>query len=117
MKAAVILALILVSVVLVGCAQPAAPAPAPAPVPQPEPAPQPLPGSTQMTLEEARTIAASSECTQEGTLTDSAFYNENTRTWWIDLALEQPGCKPACVVSEETRSAEINWRCTGLIIP
>lgn len=41
--------------------------------------------------------------------------NEYTGTWWIDLDIEREGCNPACVINVETRQAEINWRCTGLI--
>ena len=70
---------------------------------------------TGLTSEEAVAIAQNSACTQEGSLTDNIFYNENTKTWWIELDLEKPGCSPACVVNEETETAEINWRCTGLI--
>ena len=63
--------------------------------------------------EEAIQIAENTEdCS--GYLTDSVMYNSNTFTWWIDLSLEKEGCAPACVVSEDG-SAEINWRCTGLI--
>ncbi|MFH0860175.1 MAG: hypothetical protein V1921_03145 [Candidatus Altiarchaeota archaeon] len=65
--------------------------------------------------EEALRIAKDSECTREGRLTESYYYNGNTGTWWIDLDLKREGCSPACVVSEDTRTAEINWRCTGLI--
>lgn len=65
----------------------------------------------EMPLQEAMDIAAD-EC---GNLTDEAFFNENTNTWWIDMDLEKEGCNPACVVSTVTRTAEINWRCTGLI--
>ena len=43
--------------------------------------------------------------------------NENTKSWWLDLAIEQAGCAPACVVHTDTKVAEINWRCTGLIEP
>ena len=72
-----------------------------------------------LTLEEARAIAQNSTCVQEGTLTDTCFYNEYTRTWWFDLEpfTEMPGCYPACVVSEDTRTAEINWRCTMATTP
>ncbi|HDS45722.1 MAG TPA: hypothetical protein ENN68_06495 [Methanomicrobia archaeon] len=54
---------------------------------------------------------------QEGTLTGTYVYNDYTRTWWLDLEPFTPheGCNPACVVSEDTRTAEINWRCTGLL--
>jgi hypothetical protein len=74
---------------------------------------------TSSTIEEALVIAESSECTAKGTLVETYFYNENSKTWWIDLRMkdefEKNGCNPACVVSEETKTAEINWRCTGLI--
>lgn len=70
--------------------------------------------SEGMTIEEALEIAEKSECTG---LTDDYFYNENTRTWWIDLDLEKEGCNPACVVREDAETAEINWRCTGLLTP
>ncbi|MFH1979037.1 MAG: Gmad2 immunoglobulin-like domain-containing protein [Patescibacteria group bacterium] len=70
--------------------------------------------------EEIHAIANSSEeCSMAGVLTDDYFYNENSKTWWIDLErmpeLEKDGCNPACVVNEETKTAEVNWRCTGAI--
>ncbi|MBN1454739.1 MAG: hypothetical protein JW945_00585 [Methanomicrobia archaeon] len=76
-------------------------------------------GLEPLTYDEARAIAENSTCVQEGTLTDTYVYNEYTRTWWIDLEpfTEKEGCNPACVVSEDTRTAEINWRCTGLLPP
>ena len=79
-----------------------------------EPCPVPL-----ISKDEATAIAAASECMDEGTLTENVFYNENTRTWWIDLDLfeENELCNPACVVDEETETASINWRCTGAIPP
>ncbi len=74
-----------------------------------------------ITYEEAIQIAQDSECTEKGTLTETYFYNENTRTWWIDLTMklefENDLCYPACVISEETKTAEINWRCTGALPP
>lgn len=73
--------------------------------------------SEKMTLEEAITIAEKSDCVKEGALTDVTMYNDFTKTWWINLEIDKPGCLPACVISEETQTAEINWRCTGLIIP
>jgi uncharacterized protein len=76
----------------------------------------PVPGTPKppMSLEEARRIASTGECAQTGQLKDQAVYNENTGTWWIDLAAEKPGCNPACVVDVKTKTAEVNWRCTGL---
>ena len=74
-------------------------------------------GEYKMTEEEAMQIAEASACTQEGPLKNSSVYNPNTKTWWIDLDINKPGCMPACVVYEETKTAEINWRCTGAIAP
>ena len=68
-----------------------------------------------LSYDEAVTIAEASECTQEGTLSDTYMCNENTGTWWIDLNLEKEGCAPACVVDVNDKTAEINWRCTGLL--
>jgi len=72
-----------------------------------------------MELSEAMEIAAQSECLQEddARLTEVAVYNENTRTWWIDLELEKANCAPACVVNVDTNEAVINWRCTGALVP
>lgn len=72
---------------------------------------------SHLTIEEAMAIARASSCGAEGRLTDTWVYNEYTRTWWFDLEPFTPrrGCNPACVVYEATKTAEINWRCTGLV--
>ncbi len=70
-----------------------------------------------MCLPEAMEIAENSACVENGTLTENHFCNEYTGTWWIDLDIEKDGCSPACVVDVETGQAEINWRCTGLLLP
>ncbi|MFH1426293.1 MAG: hypothetical protein ABIG66_02560 [Candidatus Kerfeldbacteria bacterium] len=71
-----------------------------------------------MTEAEARDIAQDSPCMDEGNLSDSeGVFNENTNTWWIDMDVKKEGCAPACVVDAVTETAEINWRCTGLIEP
>ncbi len=67
-----------------------------------------------MSEKRARSIAETSECVKDGVLKDKAIYNENSKTWWIDLDIEKPGCNPACVVYED-ETVETNWRCTGLI--
>jgi hypothetical protein len=71
-----------------------------------------------LTETEARLIAEQTCIKGEETLA-SGTYNEGTKTWWFDANLnpEREGCNPACVVNVETQTAEINWRCTGLIIP
>lgn len=74
--------------------------------------------SENITEEEAKVIAKEN-CLKEGEKLLDGFYNENTKTWWFDVILneEKKGCNPACVVNEETKTAEINWRCTGIVIP
>ena len=68
---------------------------------------------TPMSEKIARSIAETSECVNYGALKENAFYNENSRTWWIDLDAAKTECNPACVVYED-ETVEINWRCTGL---
>lgn len=67
----------------------------------------------RMTLGEAMVIASQSECAEEGALLDIHQCNTETGTWWIDIDADRPGCRPACVIDIESRTAEINWRCTG----
>lgn len=68
-----------------------------------------------MTEKEAKTIAESS-CIKGGEALGSGIYNPYSKTWWFNANLNSTheGCNPACVVSETTKTAEINWRCTGL---
>lgn len=43
--------------------------------------------------------------------------NSFSGAWWIPLSVTgHKGCFPACVVNVETKAAEINWRCTGLLV-
>lgn len=74
--------------------------------------------TTLITEAEARAIAEKT-CIKGGESLSSGHYNENSKTWWFDANLNatQERCNPACVVSEATKSAEINWRCTGLKEP
>lgn len=66
----------------------------------------------------ARTIAATSSCALVGSVAEDGTRNEVTKTWWFDITPKESevrtGCNPACVVSETTHTAEVNWRCTGL---
>jgi len=70
--------------------------------------------SAPMSEKRARSIAETSECIDYGTLKETTFYNENSKTWWIDLDTDKTECNPACVIFEDEK-VEINWRCTGLI--
>jgi len=64
--------------------------------------------------------AQNSECTEKGFLGDSYNYNNNSKTWWIDLTMkpefENPLCNPACVIDEEILEAKIKYMCTGALI-
>ena len=71
----------------------------------------------KLSYQEAVEIAQNSECLEQGQLKDTHFCNENTGTWWIDLDIDKPGCVPACVINVNGKTAEINYRCTGLIPP
>jgi hypothetical protein len=71
----------------------------------------------RLSYQEAVEIAQSSECLEQGQLKDTHVCNENTGTWWLDLDIDKPGCMPACVIHVADRTAEINWRCTGAILP
>jgi hypothetical protein len=70
------------------------------------------------TESEARAIAERT-CIKGGEALSAGTRNDITKTWWFDANLNatREGCSPACVVSDETRLAEINWRCTGLLPP
>lgn len=71
-----------------------------------------------LTEAEARLIAEQS-CIKGGEALSSGTFNENSKTWWFDANLNatRPGCNPACVVDSATKTAELNWRCTGLLPP
>ncbi len=70
-----------------------------------------------MTEAEARAIAEDI-CISAGESLSDGQYNATTRTWWFDAQLsdKKEGCNPACVVFVDTGAAEINWRCTGLLM-
>jgi len=59
------------------------------------------------------------ECSSIGNISENGIYNNNSKTWWFNLTPfnEKEGCNPACVVSLQNEKAEVNWMCTGLIIP
>ncbi|MFA6035554.1 MAG: hypothetical protein WC759_01195 [Candidatus Micrarchaeia archaeon] len=70
-----------------------------------------------MPYSEAEQIAsASSACSELGSLKGKGHScNANSGTWWVEPGITKDGCTPACVVFVDNKSAEINWRCTGLL--
>jgi len=77
-------------------------------------------GESAVSLTEAQAqIIAEKTCINGGEALGPGTHNKGTQTWWFDANLNatRPGCSPACVVDEKTEKAEINWRCTGLIVP
>ncbi|MCK5027544.1 MAG: hypothetical protein KAS07_03935 [Candidatus Pacebacteria bacterium] len=72
----------------------------------------------KLTQEEALAIAQRAEvCIEGGSVADFETYNPNSKTWWFSITSIRSDCRPACVVSDETGDADINWRCMGLIEP
>ncbi|MCU0642072.1 MAG: hypothetical protein MUF61_00645 [archaeon] len=71
----------------------------------------------EMSVSEALQIAEA-YCSN-GALKGNYQCNNYTNTLWIDFEPNEknPMCSPACVVDVVNKSAEINWRCTGLIQP
>ncbi|HPS28507.1 MAG TPA: hypothetical protein PLX10_01585, partial [Candidatus Paceibacterota bacterium] len=71
----------------------------------------------KMSYKDALAIASvsTSACLKEGKLLEQHFCNEGGY-WWIDFkpTTAHKGCNPACVVDIVNKTAEINWRCTGL---
>jgi len=72
--------------------------------------------TSSMGISEVKNLVANSEvCNGVGSIEwDYLFYNNYSKTWWVNLGI-QGGCFPACVINEETKTAEINWRCTGAL--
>jgi hypothetical protein len=72
------------------------------------------PAGKSMTITEAY-ILASKYCLT-GSFSTEVSCNDITGTWWINFNPDTPkqGCSPACVVDINQKTAEINWRCTGL---
>jgi hypothetical protein len=81
-----------------------------------QPAGAPADNNAVLSASEALAIAKNSDCAKSGQVQEESFYNENSQTWWFTLKAEKAGCNPACVVAAD-KTAEINWRCTGLLSP
>jgi len=74
------------------------------------------PRESLISREEALKIAER-DCTGEWELGDGVFYSKDTRTWWVDMSIGREGCRPSCVVDEDAETAEIDWGCSGALIP
>jgi len=80
-----------------------------------------------ISIDEAKKIAANSECAKIGEISPIALYNKATHTWWMNIKvydkvwqekkMQKNMCRPGCVVNALTREAKINWRCADLTIP
>jgi len=70
--------------------------------------------TSSMLYAEAVGLAMKSDCAVQGKLKTTHICNNTTGTWWIDLDVTKAGCAPACVVDVVTKTATVNWRCTGL---
>jgi len=73
--------------------------------------------SPTLSVAQALEIAKNSDCVSLGPiLQEQPLYNPNSKSWWFPIKADKPGCNPACVILEETKTAEVNWRCTGLAV-
>jgi hypothetical protein len=68
---------------------------------------------TSLSYETALALA-NADCGSQGGFLSTHICNNATGTWWIDMDIVKPGCSPACVIDVVKRTAEINYRCTGL---
>jgi hypothetical protein len=77
------------------------------------------PVSLDMSGEEARSIAQASQCAQKGAVDSFGTFSSSLNTWSFNLTVNpefvRTECNPACIVSAATRTADIDWRCTGLV--
>ena len=69
-----------------------------------------------LTEKEARAIAEQF-CIKSNEVLSNGSYNKATKTWLFNVTLNETpkGCDPVCAVSETTKTARINWRCTGYL--
>lgn len=76
--------------------------------------------SNNNSLKEARIKAQEAAQEINATLTGNYEQNNYTNTIWFELkdaTSIKSGCDPVSVYNVNTRKAEINWRCTGLLPP
>jgi hypothetical protein len=66
-----------------------------------------------MTWSQAEAIGNSTEW--KGKFLPRHSCNPNTHKWFLDLAVDMAGCKPALMIDTETKATEVNNRCTGAI--
>lgn len=73
--------------------------------------------ASSMTEAQARAIALKSECGTEGALSSEGYYGENSSSFWNFGIESKTGAKCAsfCTVDVKTKTAEIQWMCTGVI--
>lgn len=69
-----------------------------------------------MTEAEAKLIAEKT-CIKGGEALGTGAYNDASKTWVFDANLNatREGCSSICVVSEISKTAGLNWNCTGAL--
>ncbi len=70
------------------------------------------PSSNKLSEWEARQIAQNS-CIKGGEALGAGIYDVDSKTWWYEANLNatREGCKSGCVVSEDLKTAKIDWKC------
>lgn len=71
---------------------------------------------SSMTEAEARAMAEQT-CIKGGESLTPGTYNAKSKNWSFQANLNtvKQDCSPACVLSEETKQAELKWNCTGFV--
>ncbi|GEM_PF-3764507 len=79
----------------------------------PEPITEP---KTSLDMMEAVAIAEES-CIKGEEFLGLPVFNKEIEAWVFDinLSIAKEGCEPVCAVFEDSKSAEIKWRCAGVI--
>ncbi len=78
-----------------------------------------LPATNKTLSETEARVIAEHSCIKGGKTNGAGLYNDEAKTWWFDANLNatRPGCAAGCVVDVATQTAELNWRCAGLLPP
>ena len=78
---------------------------------------EPLQPLSSMTEVQARAIALKSECSVEGAISTKGSYGTTSSPFWNFGIESKPDAKCAsfCTVDVKTKTADIQWMCTGAI--
>lgn len=71
------------------------------------------PTGESMNIFDAQRVFDMSQCSREGSAKDTHYCDAKAGAWVIDIQTYRKGCNPACVIDVKTKTAKVDWRCTG----